>query len=76
MVVPNISEVQDSKVALRWLKAVQNEISTEQFLTNTGMSDFEIRNAIEVNIVPSDITEDPIKVDFSWEIKSFTAMAV
>ena len=73
MVVPDVQEVKESKVALRWLNAVQSEITTEQFLTNTGLSNFEIRKAFEVNIKYSDTTEDPIKYDFSWEIKSFTA---
>jgi len=52
--------VKESKVALRWLNAVQTQITTEQFLTNTGLSNFEIRKAFEVNIKYSDTTEDPI----------------
>jgi len=60
MVVPDVQEVKESKVALRWLNAVQTQITTEQFLTNTGLSNFEIRKAFEVNIKYSDTTEDPI----------------
>ena len=72
MVVPDVNEVKESKVALRWLGAVQSQITTKQFLTDTGLTNFEIRSAFEVNIDYSDTTEDPTKYDFSWEIKSFT----
>ena len=36
------------------------------------MANFEIRNAVEVSMETSDATEDPVDIDFSWEIKKFT----
>lgn len=73
MKVPDLSEVLGSKVALRMTQAVsENEISTEKYLTDDGIAEFEIRNAIEVNMASSDATDEPIKIDFSWEIISFT----
>ena len=41
-------------------------------MTDEGLANFEIRNAVEVNMAPSDSTEDPIAIDFSWEITKFT----
>ena len=73
MKIPDLEALTDSRVALRLTQAItENEITTESYLTDEGYADFQIRNAIEVNMAPSDATEDPIEVDFSWEIISFT----
>lgn len=73
MKVPNLNSLLESKVALRLTQAVtENEVSTETYLTDEGYGEFEIRNAIEVNMSPSDATEEPVKIDYSWEIVSFT----
>ena len=73
MKIPDLEALTDSRVALRLTQAIsENEITTETYLTDEGYADFQIRNAIEVNMAPSDATEDPIQVDFSWEIISFT----
>ena len=73
MFVPDVKEVKETKVALRWLQTVQSEIKTEQFWTNTGLTNFDIRDAFEINISYSDTTEDPVKYEFSWEITNFSA---
>ena len=44
----------------------------QDFLTDNGYSTFEIRDAVEVNMVSADVSDDPIPIEFSWEIVSFT----
>ena len=61
MKIPDLEALTDSRVALRLTQAIsENEITTETYLTDEGYADFQIRNAIEVNMAPSDTTEDPI----------------
>ena len=50
----------------------EDNIKIEEYLTDDGVRQFEIRNAIEVKMATSDATEDPIEVDFSWEFTKFT----
>jgi len=49
-------------------------VDFKEYLTETGYDTFEIRDAIEVKMLPSDSVEDEeaINIDFSWEIISFT----
>lgn len=78
MKVPNLDTILDSKVALRITRAVNNDevgqIGSQQFLTESGLGNFEIRDAIEINMAPSDETANPIPIDFSWEIIEFTEL--
>ena len=77
MIVPDVSNLLDNKVALRITKAVsENEISQAQYLTESGIGEFEIRSAIEVRMASSDTSDAPIDIDFSWEITSFTEYEV
>ena len=66
----NYQNLADNKVALRKTQA----IGFEEYLTESGYDTFEIRDAIEVKMLPSDSVEDAeaINIDFSWEIISFT----
>ena len=38
----------------------EDNIKIEEYLTDDGVRQFEIRNAIEVKMATSDATEDPI----------------
>lgn len=77
MKVPDLQELSEGKVALRLTQAVsENEIFDKEFLTENGIGQFQIRNAVEVNMKPSSATDDPVPVDFSWEIVSFTETEV
>lgn len=77
MQVPDLPELLESKVALRLTQAIkENEVSNKEYLTENGIGQFQIRNAIEVNMKPSSATDDPVKIDFSWEIISFTEYQV
>ena len=66
----NFQNLADNKVALRKTQAV----GFEEYLTESGYDTFEIRDAIEVKMLPADSVEDAeaINIDFSWEIISFT----
>lgn len=47
--------IEDSEVALRWLNAQGNvEGKNETYLTGTGFSDFEIRPALDLKVIPAD----------------------
>ena len=72
MKVPDLSQIAESKVALRMTKAIKTEVETKQFLTDDGLANFEIRNAVEVSMAPSELAEDPLDIEFSWEITKFT----
>lgn len=77
MKVPDLSQLGQSKVALRMTKAINvsdrvSDVKIEEYLTDDGIRQFEIRNAIEVKMEASDETEDPIEVNFSWEFTKFT----
>ena len=71
MIIPSLSELTTAKVALRNLK--KSEISNEFFETETGRTEFQIRDAFEVYVVPSSTTENPIKLDYTWELLDFTS---
>lgn len=71
MQVPdNFKKLTEQQVALRITQAV----SFEEYLTDSGYDTFEIRDAIEVSMIPADALEgqEAIKIDFSWEVISFT----
>ena len=72
MIVPDLDQFSDSKVALRMTTAISSEVETKQFLTDSGLADFEIRNAVEVNMASADASDDPIDIKFSFEITKFT----
>ena len=72
MKVPDLSSLYESKVALRMTKAIKSEVRTEQYLTEDGMADFEIRSAVEVKMDSPDASDIPIDIDFTWEITKFT----
>lgn len=50
MQVPDIGDLSRSQVALRLTQAVKQE----EYLTENGFGTFEIRDAIEVKMAPSD----------------------
>ena len=72
MIVPDLTELTDTKVALRWLQATTTEVENELFATESGISNFEIRSAIEVNMATGSQIDEPIDINFSWEITKFT----
>lgn len=41
-------------------------------MTDEGIGEFQIRNAIEVSMQSADQSDDPVEIEFSWEIVSFT----
>ena len=59
-------------MALRLTQAV----GYQDYLTDSGIGTFEIREAIEVNMVSSDELDEPLPIDFDWEIVSFTEYEV
>ena len=75
MIVPDLSQIQNSQVALRTTQAVTSTVETKQFLTEDGYSDFQIRNGIDVRVESADGVqeeEDSVEVNFSYEIIKFT----
>ena len=50
MKVPDLGDIARSQVALR----LTADIYEEEYLTEKGFSTFEIRNAIEIQMQPSD----------------------
>lgn len=73
MQVPDLAELTSGKVALRLTQAVsENEVNTKEYLTENGIGQFQIRDAVEVKMKPSSVSDDPVKIEFSWEIVSFT----
>ena len=66
--VPDIGDITRSQVALRVAAAV----SYEEYLTENGFGTFEIRDAIEVKMQPSDQVEETVPIDFTWEILSIS----
>ena len=68
MQIPNLRDIQSSRVALRLTQAV----GYQDYLTEDGYSTFEIRDAVEVNMVSSDVSDDVVPIEFSWEIVSFS----
>ena len=55
-------------MALRLTKAV----GYQEYRTESGFGTFEIREAIEVNMVYSDDSDNPESIDFEWDLISFT----
>lgn len=75
MVVPDLTQIQNSQVALRTTQAISSTVETKQFLTEDGYSDFQIRNGIDVRIENAYGVEEEsssIEVNFSYEIIKFT----
>jgi len=63
----NLTRIKDEEVALRKLAA-----RTETYLTESGYRDFDIRPALELEVIPSGASE-PHKLDFEWELIEFLA---
>ena len=63
-------------MALRWLTGDGNvPAKNETYLIGEGFRDFDIRPALDLQIVPSQ-NSDPVNMNFSWEIVSFDKNAV
>ena len=70
--VPSVTEVLDSRVALRMTKAItSNDPIYETYETADGLADFQIRDAIEVKMIPGDDSDEPVDIDFTWEFIKF-----
>jgi len=67
-----VKAVEDSQVALRWLQAEGNILpKNETYLIGEGYTQFEIRPALDLRIIPATDGLAPEDIDFTWEIVAF-----